>query len=386
MVSSRKLLFVALVALLVVAPLPVQAQTSPGVVTLHASKDVITFGDDVRMSGKVDPSVEGQQVDILDSEGNVRGSDTTDNAGRYSLRIKPRANDSYRAQSNGVISNEVSVRVKPLLQVNLADVQIFGTARAWGHIQPGQSQGVVVMRLKKFGHTVAARRVHLHGAWFKTRFPIKSPGNYRVVGSFDDDDHLAVADSSEARETITPRLSDGSRSIYVKRLEQRLKSLGYHLDGVNKRFTYKTSDALIAFNKVQGRARVGYVDEGTWRALADPIIPKPRYSTPKYHIEVDQTKQVLYVVRKNKVIHILHVSTGAGGATHDGVFDFDRKLAGYSGHRLYYPSYFDGARAVHGWPEVPTYNASHGCVRVPMWTATWIYGLIDIGNIIKIYH
>jgi hypothetical protein len=285
-----------------------------------------------------------------------------------------------------VPSNEVNVRVRPLLNVNLGKVQLFGTSTARGRIQPGHSNGSVALRLKRFGKTVSTRHVKLHGSWFSTKFPINNPGTYRVVASFDDADHLATADSSKARATPLPRLSDGSRGIYVKRLEHRLKSLGYHIDGVNKRFTYKTSDALIAFNKVQGRSRVGYVDEGTWRALADPIIPKPRYATPKYHIEVDQTKQVLYVVKQNKVIHILHVSTGAGAATHDGTFDFDRKLAGYSPHRLYYPSYFDGARAIHGWPEVPTYNASHGCVRVPMWAATWIYGLVDIGQIIKIYH
>ena len=386
MASLRKLLLVALVALMVWGPTPVQAQTPSGVVSLHAAKDALTYGDDVRMYGKVDPAVDGQQVNLVDSSGTVRGTDQTDSTGRYSMRIKPRANDTYHAESNGVPSNEVKVRVQPVLDVSLGDVQLFGSARARGRLQPGHTSGTVVMRLKKFGRTVATRRVRLRGSWFKTHFPIKAPGTYRVVASFDDEDHLAVATSSSARETPLPRLSDGSRGIYVKRLERRLKQLGYHLDGVNKRFTYKTSDALIAFNKVQGHARVGYVDEGTWRALADPVIPKPRYSTPKYHIEVDQTKQVLYVVKRNKVIHILHVSTGAGAATHDGTFDFDRKLAGYSGHRLYYPSYFDGARAIHGWPEVPTYNASHGCVRVPMWTATWIYQFSEIGDIIKIYH
>ena len=34
---------------------------------------------------------------------------------------------------------------------------------------------------------------------------------------------------------------------------------------------------------------------------------------------------------------------------------------------LYYPSYFLRGFAVHGYVDVPTYPASHGCVRIPIW-------------------
>ncbi|HEX9123799.1 MAG TPA: L,D-transpeptidase, partial [Actinomycetota bacterium] len=80
------------------------------------------------------------------------------------------------------------------------------------------------------------------------------------------------------------------------------------------------------------------------------------------------------------------VSTGANGATHDGAFRVYRKLAGFSPNRLYYPSYFDGLRAVHGWTEVPAYPASHGCVRVPYWNAQWIFGLATLGTPVIVYH
>jgi len=78
--------------------------------------------------------------------------------------------------------------------------------------------------------------------------------------------------------------------------------------------------------------------------------------------------------------------TNAGGATRDGYFRIYRKLAGFSPNHLYYPSYFDGLRALHGWTEVPTYNASHGCVRIPYWNAQWVYGLADYGTRVVIYH
>ncbi len=110
----------------------------------------------------------------------------------------------------------------------------------------------------------------------------------------------------------------------------------------------------------------------------------PRYRGT--HIEVNKGRQYLLVVKKSRVTTVLHVSTGANGATRDGTFHVYRKLAGYSPNRLYYPSYFDGNRAVHGWPDVPPTNASHGCVRVPMWAATHMHNIMHYGMEVRIYH
>jgi lipoprotein-anchoring transpeptidase ErfK/SrfK len=178
----------------------------------------------------------------------------------------------------------------------------------------------------------------------------------------------------------------GAKGTFAKLLEKRLDQLGYFLKGIDRSFDARTADALRAFNKVQGRPRLGDVDEATWRALASPRKPRPRFSKPRFHVEVDQTRQVMYFVKKKAVARVFHVSTGAGGATHDGSYQFFRQLAGTSGGGLYFPSYFDGLRAIHGWREVPTYAASHGCVRVPMWAAQWIQHHLDLGDRIYIYH
>jgi N-acetylmuramoyl-L-alanine amidase len=116
-----------------------------------------------------------------------------------------------------------------------------------------------------------------------------------------------------------------------------------------------------------------------------PERPKP-VSKDGFHFEIDQTKQVLYIVAEGKVRTIVHTSTGANGYTRDGVWTVHREIEGYSPGRLYYPSYFDGARAVHGWPEVPTYPASHGCARVPMWIAPWLNGKAHVGMTVRVYH
>jgi lipoprotein-anchoring transpeptidase ErfK/SrfK len=106
-----------------------------------------------------------------------------------------------------------------------------------------------------------------------------------------------------------------------------------------------------------------------------------------FHVEVDQARQVLYVVDDRVVIHIIHVSTGKPSTpTRDGLFRVRYKVPGYTPKRLYYASFFDGQRAIHGWPEVPSYAASHGCVRVPYWHAKWIFGITPVGTPVKVHH
>src|SRR5918996_1656372 len=143
---------------------------------------------------------------------------------------------------------------------------------------------------------------------------------------------------------------------------------------------------LLRGDKVDGMRRVGSVSRATWKRLANPRTPRPRSKSEKVHIEINQSKQVLYVVRNGEVDEIVHTSTGAGGATRDGVFSVHRKIAGFSPNRLYYPSYFDGLRAVHGWPDVPPTNASHGCARVPYWTAKHMFSIMGYGMEVRVYH
>ncbi len=235
---------------------------------------------------------------------------------------------------------------------------------------------------------VSARRVAMKADGnFSARLEIPEPGHYRARASFKAGDLQRGTDSSDADVTPLPRLSSGAHGTFVRLLESRLVELDYRLAGPRDgAYDLRTADAVVAFHKVQGMARTFVVTSTTWRRLADPIVPRPRRTWRGFHVEVDQTRQVLYMVRDGDVVDILHVSTGAGDATRDGTFRVHRKLAGYSPNRLYYPSYFDGLRALHGWTEVPTYPASHGCVRIPYWNAKWIYARVDYGDRVVVYH
>lgn len=383
----RSVLPLLVVAAVVLPAAPAaRAQDTPGV-TLRAGRKIMDLGQSVVLRGRIDPAAEGESVSIVDDTGHEWATVTTDAEGRFDAKVAPRRTRQFHAQWVAIPSQPVTVKVRPRVKVSLHAVRLFGNARIKGTVAPVQESGRVAVTLRRDGEAVWTRRVELRkGRFFSTGFDVGKVGRFTAVGSFTDASGVRGGDWSETKATPLPYLSIGSSGVYVRLLEQRLCELKYKMLGCNRRFGYDTADALRAFNKIEGRARLGTVDAATWAALARANVAKARYRGRGFHIEVDQTKQVLLMVKDGKVTAVLHVSTGAGNATRDGTFHVYRKLAGYSPNRLYYPSYFDGLRALHGWPEVPTYNASHGCARLPMWSATWVYGKADIGTTIHVYH
>lgn len=385
--AIRLALPLAVAAALVVPATPAaHAQDAPGV-TLRAGRRIMELGQSVVLRGRIDPPTEGETVSIVDDTGHEWATTTTDEDGRFSAKVAPRRTRQFHAVWVAVPSDPVTVKVRPRVKVSLRAVRLFGNARIVGSVAPAQESGRVAVSLRRDGRAAWTRKVELRkGRFFSTRFAIGKVGRFTATASFTDTAGVRGGDWSESKSTPLPYLSMGARGVFVRLLEHRLCELKYKLLGCDRRFGYDTADALRAFNKIEGRARLGTADASTWAALARANVAKARYRTKGFHIEVDQTRQVLLMVKDGKVTGVLHVSTGAGNATRDGTFHVYRKLAGYSPNRLYYPSYFDGLRALHGWPEVPTYNASHGCARLPMWSATWVYGKADIGTTIHVYH
>ena len=385
---DRRSIFVCLLCIFLVAGIlsaPAGAQAPTPKVNLKASRNLIEYGQRVQLTGRIRPPSPGQQVNIV-SDGRVIASDMTNDEGRYKVRIKPSKNKTVRAQWAAAVSGPEKIRVKPKVRTYLGKVNLFSKARVHGRVAPAHKGERIKVRLVKDGRTLVKKRVKLgKGGAYSTRFRIRTMAPVQARASIDDADHARGVDRSNYKAAKAPYLTEGSRGRYVKILERRLSKLGYRLGDVNRTFDYTTRDALIAFHKVQGLPRIGDAADYTWRALLRPYRPKPA-STSGYHFEIDQTKQVLYIVRKGKVRTIVHVSTGANGYTHDGVWTVYRQLDGYSGGGLYYPSYFHDRRAVHGWSDVPTYPASHGCVRTPMWIAPWLNDKAFIGMTVRIYH
>ena len=179
-----------------------------------------------------------------------------------------------------------------------------------------------------------------------------------------------------------PELSVGTHGPAVVTLERRLRELHYVLRDTRGVFDDDDQGAVLAFQKVNGLDRTGVVTPDVWFRLAQAGVPRARFAGD--HVEVDKTRQVLFLVRGGEVVLVTHVSTGATGNTPLGLWHVYGKVAGWS-WVLWYPSYFLRGFAIHGYPVVPPYPASHGCVRIPMWLAPRIYEQIPVGSAIYIY-
>ena len=182
--------------------------------------------------------------------------------------------------------------------------------------------------------------------------------------------------------------------------EQRLWDLGYWAGPVDGKFDSDSRHALIAFQKVQSRARSGKLTLEELNALRAATPPRPRYA--RYpHVEIDLERQVLFVIDESgKIARILPVSTGNGelymdhgqihrARTPTGTFKVLRKIKGWrlsSLGLMYYPNYIFNGIAIHGSFLIPTRPASHGCIRVPMFAAKELSSLLPIGIEVLIYN
>jgi cell wall hydrolase len=176
----------------------------------------------------------------------------------------------------------------------------------------------------------------------------------------------------------------------VRALQQRLTALGYWLGTPDGRYGPATVHALTAFQKIAGVGRDGVLGPDTRRVLAQAQRPHPRSGSGTL-IEVSLARQVVLLVRDGRVEWVLDASTGrVAGTTPTGRYHVFRQVDGYDTGPLgvlYRPKYFVGGVAVHGFPDVPPYPASHGCVRVTNEAMDWLWstGRIPIGLPVWVY-
>jgi hypothetical protein len=275
------------------------------------------------------------------------------------LRVRVLGPGPYVVRAFGVTASASTVVVPHLAVSTRGTAIVGGSVRVVATLHPASAGTVVAPR------ELDTRTAHVAHAEVRTR-----PAHGWAAVS----ETLAVA-------VVQPRLGPGSTGASVRALEQRLAALHFAVrtDGV---FGQDDTDALLAFQKLTGLSRTGVADDAVWRRLLAAHTPAARF--PGDHVEVDKTRQVLFVVRDGKVTLVVPTSTGATGNTPVGEWRVYRKVAGYD-WVLYYPSYFLRGFAVHGYPDVPPYPASHGCARIPLWIATTVYAQMPDGSTVYVY-
>ncbi len=181
--------------------------------------------------------------------------------------------------------------------------------------------------------------------------------------------------------------------------EKILSDLGYWILKVDGIADASTRHALIAFQKVEKRKRTGVLNEKELEALRIATRPTPKF-TGEAHLEVDITRQVLFLVNENGIVtHILPISTGNDeryqqdgkwGVAHTprGTFEIEKQIKGLRKAplgNLYNPNYFYKGVAIHGSNSIPIHPASHGCVRIPRFADKLFIEMVWIGMKVYVY-
>ncbi len=196
----------------------------------------------------------------------------------------------------------------------------------------------------------------------------------------------APTTSTTAAGTLRP----GDSGPAVLALQRRLTALGFWLGTPDGRYGTSTEHAVTAVQKAAGLARDGVAGPVTLAALDRLSHLSARSSTGRV-IEVDLRRQLLLVAVDGHVQWVMDTSTGSvPGTTPAGRFAVFRQVDGYDAGPLgvlYRPKYFYRGVAVHGYPNVPPYPASHGCVRVTNAAMDWLWAnhALPIGGAVWVY-
>ncbi|MBQ8312395.1 MAG: peptidoglycan-binding protein [Clostridia bacterium] len=215
------------------------------------------------------------------------------------------------------------------------------------------------------------------------------------------------------------QLARGSTGKTVKQLQERLTELGYYEGPVSGNFLGHTANAVKAFQKQNGLKADSIVGEETWNMLfntADIILPDqtprptPTPTPVPFAITVDVNNQVTTVYGRDEngdytvVIRQMLCSTGTKSAPSD-VGDW--VLSGRTARWCYFPKW--GGHAQY-WTKINSsiafhsviYNtvdtmdlsvssyknlgkrASHGCIRLTVADARWIYENVGKGTVVTI--
>jgi len=364
---------------------PSGASAETPVLTLKAPK-ATTYLHKIDFTGRLSPPVKDARIRLLRgttpvATGRVRAN------GSFTIPVRLANPGLFHVAWLHASSPEVTVRIRPRLEAQFVGSRVAGAPlRLVASLEPAGAGRVRVQVIRSgrigFDRSYPGRAQISLGT--------RQTGALRVrVSTLPSPGYDAL--SRDMSTTLRPpNLAVGTTSPAVTELARRLAALHYVVPSLASTFGDDFVESVYAFQKVQGLERTGAVDAAFWTRLESPRIPRPRYTEPAAHIEIDKTHQVLYLVRERKIALISPVSTAgiAGYYTPEGRFAIYRKVVGYDPSPLgvlLNPMYFTGGYAIHGNPSVPPYPASHGCVRVPNFVIYRLFSSEPYGETVYVY-
>jgi len=225
---------------------------------------------------------------------------------------------------------------------------------------------------------------------YEFRFKVGNAGPVRlVVKHRGNDAQAAFRTRNETIQVVDWDAGQGARGLKVLLLQRGLLRLGFATP-VTGYFDGLTANAVNAFRKTNGMGRDGFAMKSVYamvlRRDGAYKLRYPRSGTGGKHVEFDWSRQVLVLAQRGRPYRVYHTSSGAPVTpTVFGSYRFYRQDPGTNSKGMVHSSYFIGGYAIHGYPSVPNFPASHGCLRVPIPSAWNIYSWVDFGTRVFVY-
>jgi hypothetical protein len=269
---------------------------------------------------------------------------------------------------------------------------IYGTVPVTGSLAPFVSGQKVEVTFYLDGHKLLSRQVAVQkgkgsAGTFKASIVVREDGKYAAAAKHVATPQLGPASTVRKSWRVSfPALHAGQCDNVVKGFKQAMAKMGY-VSGGGRCFDGRTGREVLAYRKVNGMSRTERAGAG----LVKDVFGgrggyRVRHPDAGEHAEVPLDKQVLVLSKGDKPFAIYPVSTGKPSTpTVTGHYTFYRQEPGYNSEGMYYSFYWHNGYAVHGYHEVPTYAASHGCVRTFIADQPRIYDQLNYGESIFVF-
>ena len=261
--------------------------------------------------------------------------------------------------------------------------------RVHGRMTPAIAGQRVELAIYRDGRRKRRVRVAVRAdGTFARRIPTRRVGRISVVPS-----HVATPELGAGRGpkvsvgVVAARAAYGDDGPLVRLLQRGLAKLRYAVPR-NGSFGLATGRAVMAFRKVNRMSRRYDADRRVIaKVLAGKGAFRPRHPDAGRHVEADLSRQVLALIEDGgEVVATYHTSSGAPATpTVIGTFRVYLKTPGTNAKGMVHSSYFIRGYAIHGYIDVPAFNASHGCLRVPIPDAWRIFTWLRVGDRVIVY-
>jgi peptidoglycan hydrolase-like protein with peptidoglycan-binding domain len=279
------------------------------------------------------------------------------------------------------------VRGAKRFAVGSSNVYVHGT------VTPFVAGQKIRVRFRRDGKPDGGRTVKIARSGGVGSFRVKAPtaktGAESVVATHAATPQMSAVSSKTSKfEVLSPNLSVGARGPVVWDLQRRLDHLHYAvpLTGV---YEAGTANAVVAYRKMTGLPPIESVGAGVFQRLesGDGRF-HVRYPHDGKHVEADLSKQVLAEIEPGGKVYKLYTTSSGKPSTPTvlGRYQVYLKTPGVNSEGMVDSNYFIRGYAIHGYAEVPTYAASHGCLRVPIEDASSIYSWVQVGTIVDVYY